>query len=124
MRFLSTRAHGMLDWFMGPLLILAPFLLDLDRSNAEGLVPLVLGIAMVVLTFFTDYEMGVVRRIPMPTHLAMDAASGALLALSPWLFGFSDRVWAPHLILGLIEMGTSFMTQRQPAHRAHSTARR
>jgi hypothetical protein len=38
-----------------------------------------------------------------------------LLALSPWLFGFSDYVWQPHLIVGLLEIGTSLMTRRIPA---------
>jgi hypothetical protein len=40
-------------------------------------------------------------------HLAMDAASGALLASSPWLFGFTKegpRHWLPHLLAGATEM--------------------
>jgi hypothetical protein len=124
MRFISTRAHGMLDWLMGALLLALPYLIGLDRDSAEGLLPMVLGLATILLTFFTNYELGVVRRVPVPTHLAIDAANGALLALSPWLFGFSNRVWMPHLILGLVELGTSFMTQLRPADRAQTTGKR
>ena len=43
----------------------------------------------------------------MPLHLAMDAASGALLASSPWLFGFAKeglRHWLPHVLAGATEM--------------------
>jgi hypothetical protein len=36
-----------------------------------------------------------------PRRGGIDVASGALLALSPWLFGFADRVFCPHLIVGL-----------------------
>jgi hypothetical protein len=50
----------------------------------------------------------------MSVHLFLDAAGGILLAASPWLFGFADEVWVPHLVLGLIELGTALMTQREP----------
>jgi hypothetical protein len=53
-------------------------------------------------SLFTNYELGLVGLIGMPAHLGMDAASGLLLAASPWLFGFSDVVWAPHLVLGRV----------------------
>jgi hypothetical protein len=39
----------------------------------------------------------------MPTHLAMDAASSALMAASPWLFGFTDK--GPHYRLSYMVMG-------------------
>jgi hypothetical protein len=68
------------------------------------------------------------RRISMPTHLMLDLGGGVLLALSPWLFGFSEYVWQPHLIVGLLEIGTSLMTRRIPdtGHQAshHSTTGR
>ncbi len=35
----------------------------------------------------TDFELGAVKAIPMPVHLMLDAASGALLAGAPWLRG-------------------------------------
>jgi hypothetical protein len=59
------------------------------------------GLAATAYSLITDYEFGVVRIIPMPAHLAMDAASGLLLAASPWLFGFGagghvagSRTWS------------------------------
>jgi hypothetical protein len=119
---MSTRAHGMMDWVMGPVLIALPFALGLDIGRPEGWIFLALGIGMLLLTAFTDYELGLVRKIPMPTHLTMDAVAGALLAVSPWLFGFSDRIWVPHLLFGLIELGTSFMTQRKPTSARHRSA--
>ncbi len=121
MRIIPTRIHGMLDYLVGALLIAAPWLFDFDRGGAETLVPVLLGVSTLVYSLFTDYELGAVRRIPMRTHLNLDLASGILLAASPWLFGFADYVWQPHLIVGLIEIGTVLMSRSVPESRAHGS---
>ena len=54
----------------------------------------------------------------MPVHLGLDAAAGLLLAASPWLFGFAEFVYLPHLILGILEMGAALMTETTPARTA------
>ncbi len=43
--------------------------------------------------------------------MAADVAWGALLTLSPWLFGGSDRVLWPHLVAHLREAGAWSMTR-------------
>jgi hypothetical protein len=45
----------------------------------------------------------------------LDYASGVLLAASPWLFGFADYVWEPHLILGILEIGAAMFTKTIPS---------
>ncbi len=114
MRVIPTRVHGMMDYLIGVLLIAAPWLFNFDRGGAETWVPVILGAGVILYSLFTDYELGAMRRISMPTHLMLDLGGGVLLALSPWLFGFSDYVWQPHLIVGLLEIGTSLMTRRIP----------
>ncbi|HEV7331511.1 MAG TPA: SPW repeat protein, partial [Flavisolibacter sp.] len=93
MRFIETKTHGYLDYIMGALLIAAPWLFGFDRGGAETWVPVILGISMIGLALVTDYEMGATRKVSMRTHLTIDLISGALLAVSPWLFGFADYVW-------------------------------
>jgi hypothetical protein len=112
----------MLDYLIGALLIAAPWLFGFDRGGAETWVPVVLGAGVILYSLVTDYELGAVRRLPMPTHLALDMGGGALLAVSPWLFGFADAVWEPHLLVGLIEIGTAMMTQRVPTGRQQRKA--
>jgi hypothetical protein len=114
MRVIPTRVHGMMDYLIGVLLIAAPWLFNFDRGGAETWVPVLLGASVILYSLFTDYELGAMRRISMPTHLMLDLGGGVLLAISPWLFGFSDYVWQPHLIVGLLEIGTSLMTRRVP----------
>lgn len=111
MRFISTRVHGMLDYAMGGLLIVAPWLFGFADGGAETWVPVILGAGAIAYSLFTDYELGAVRRIPMGTHLGLDAGAGVLLAASPWLFGFAEFVYLPHLVLGLVEIGAALSTR-------------
>ena len=110
---ISSRTHGYIDYAMGILLIVAPWLLGFADGTAAQWVPVVLGIVMLGQAVMTDYELGLMRVIPFSVHLGMDFALGVLLAASPWLFGFSGRVYWPHLILGLAEIGVAAMTSRR-----------
>lgn len=117
MRFIPTRVHGVIDYMMGVLLIIAPWLFRFAEGGAETWLPVVLGSAVIVYSLMTNYELGVAGVLSMPAHLWMDGIGGALLAISPWLFGFADVVWAPHLVLGLVEIGAALMTHTVPRHR-------
>ena len=114
MRFIPTRVHGMLDYGVGALLIVVPYLLGFADGTAAQWVPQLLGLVAIGGALMTDYELGVMRVIPMPVHLGIDIASGALLALSPWLFGFADRVFWPHLIVGIMEIAAGLTTRTVP----------
>jgi hypothetical protein len=102
---------------MGVLLIASPWLFDFARGGAETWVPVVLGAGAIVYSLMTDYEYSISRKLSMSTHLALDLWSGIFLAASPWIFGFDDYVYLPHLVLGILEIGASLMTVRTPATR-------
>jgi hypothetical protein len=104
----------MLDYTMGIILIIAPWLFQFGRGGAETWIFIILGAAVIFYSLLTNYELGAVRILSMPTHLWLDGISGALLALSPWLFGFADLVYLPHLIFGLLEIGAAVMTETTP----------
>lgn len=110
MKVISTRVHGMMDYALGLLLIIAPWLLGFAEGGAETWIPVILGVGIILYSLMTDYEMGAVKTISMKGHLWLDGIGGLFLALSPWLFGFDEIVYLPHLILGLIEIGTALMT--------------
>lgn len=114
MGYLSTRMHGLADYGVGVLLILAPYIFGFATGGIEQLLPMLLGLGVIVYSMLTRYEWGLLPIIGMPAHLALDIGGGLLLAVSPWLFGFADIVWAPHLIVGLIEIGTAAATSRHP----------
>lgn len=114
MRFLSTQAHGILDYIIGAVLIAAPFLFGFATGGAEMWVPILLGAVILVQALMTDYEMGVYPALPMSTHLTVDIVVGLALAVSPWLFAFSEQVWIPHLAVGLLVIGAGLVTKLEP----------
>lgn len=121
MRFISTKTHGVLDYLVGIILIAAPWVLGFARQGPETWVPVVLGAGAIVYSLMTHYELGVIKVISMRTHLGLDMMSGVFLALSPWIFGFNDVVYLPHLLLGIAELGASLMTDPVPytSNRTH-----
>ena len=123
MRFIPTRVHGMLDYASGLLLIVAPYLLGFADGTAAQYIPQALGAGILLMSLITDYEFSLAKLVPMPVHLGVDVAGGLLLAASPWLFGFADRVYWPHLILGLAEIGAGLMTRTAPDARTGAELR-
>ena len=123
MRILPTRVHGMIDYVFGLILLVGPYLLGFANGGAAQYVPQVLGLAIIGMSLITDYELSLARLVPMPVHLGIDMLGGVLLLASPWLFGFSNQVVWPHVILGLIEIGTAAMTETRSGTRGLSTSR-
>lgn len=115
MRFIPTRFHGILDYIVGLVLILAPWLFDFSDNSYATWTIVIAGIVVLGQTIFTDFEVGMVKKIPMPTHLMMDFGLGVILALSPWMFNFADQVYLPHLIAGIFSIIASLTTHRVPS---------
>jgi hypothetical protein len=115
MRFISPRNHTILGFIVGIVLILAPNIFGFsDVGGAAVAVPRILGIIAILSELTVQGSFSGFGMIPMSAHLVMDAIMGIFLALSPWLFGFSDNgtnAWLPHLIVGVLLIGSSLMTQ-------------
>ena len=108
MRVIPSKIHGIADYLVGILLILAPTLFGFaDEGDAQVWIPRILGIATIVMSLMTDYEWGIIKVIPFQMHLAMDAAQSIILLASPFLFGFIDEPaneWLPHIVVAIGEM--------------------
>jgi hypothetical protein len=111
---INTRMHGVIDYLMGLGLILVPFLFNFgEQSSAALWVPVALGIVVLLASLITRYELSVAKVIPMQLHLLADVFVGLVLAASPWLFGFADQMWVPHVVLGILEVGIALLTKRR-----------
>jgi hypothetical protein len=118
-RPIPSRTHAMLDYPLGLLLILSPWIFGFsDVGGIAVALPVVVGAVALVQSLMTDWELSVVDIVPLPIHLSMDVVAGALLALSPFIFGFSDEganAWLPHLLAGIGLVGAGLLTQRERA---------
>ncbi len=114
LRVIPTSVHGMIDYAVGGALYATPALLGLNEVRASGRTLRLASGAAIASSLLTDYELGVVKLVPMPAHLALDAMSGALIAASPWLFGFAKngpRHWLPHALMGTTEVLVALMSK-------------
>jgi hypothetical protein len=119
MKVLPTRVHGMLDYPVGLLLLLAPNLFGFAHLDGPAVwVPRVIGVLSLVQSLMTRYELGLIKVLPMRMHLMVDYIAGVLLAASPWLFGFYDpanqNIWVPHVIAGIALFLVTLMTESEP----------
>lgn len=101
---ITTRTHAVIDYAVGILLIAAPFILGFATGGPEQWVPMVLGAATIVYSLLTRYEFSVVKAIPYRTHLVIDAVAGLFLLASPWLLGYAEVIWWPHVLVGILEL--------------------
>lgn len=109
---ISIRTHAIIDYVVGIVLILAPYIFGFATGGPAQWVPMLLGAAIIIYSLMTRYDLALVHVIPFGVHLGLDAAGGLLLLVSPWLFGFSDVIWWPHVVVGLAELGVVAMTNR------------
>jgi hypothetical protein len=124
MKIFSTKVHGVMDYLMGVILIAVPWLFNFARGGAETWVPVILGTATILYSLITDYEYSVAKVISMRTHLNLDLFSGIFLAASPWVFGFKEFVYLPHLILGILEVVAVLMSESVPSTSTNRTTHR
>ncbi len=113
MRFLPTSVHGAIDYLWGVALLAAPWLFGFADVTAATWTAVVFGAGAILYSMLTAYELGVLRLLPMSLHLMLDGAAGALLAASPFLLGFSDRVYLPHVLFGLFSVVASLVTRME-----------
>jgi len=125
-RFVPTSVHGIFDYIGGILLIAAPFVFGFYSVGGVAVIlPMVLGVGLILYSLLTNYERGIpaLKFIPMPVHLVFDFVAAALLAVSPFLFGFwnlAPNVWLPHVIAGVGVILLVLVSQTHPQARARA----
>ncbi len=120
MRFIPTRFHAPLDYIVGAVLIAAPWIFQFSEHGAATVISIVLGIGLIAYSLFTNYELGVWKVAPMSVHNLIDIVAGAVLAASPWIFGFADEgtnVWVPFVVIGVAAIFLGLTTKQLGGYR-------
>jgi hypothetical protein len=116
MRFIPTKFHAPLDYIVGAVLIAGPWIFQYSDSGAATAISVVLGIGLIAYSLVTNYELGVWKIAPMAVHNLIDIVAGALLAVSPWLFGYADdgaNFWVPFVFIGVAAIFLGLTTKQQ-----------
>jgi hypothetical protein len=82
MRFISTKAHGIIDYLVGFSLLIFPFYFEFNGSSRYFVIAL--GASVLLYSALTDYEFGAIRYLRVRFHLFMDF----ILAVALVLFSF------------------------------------
>jgi hypothetical protein len=98
MKLLSPATHGVLDYALVALFLLAPTLFGF-AGIAETLC-YALAAVHLVMTLCTAFPLGVVKLIPFPVHGALELAVAVGLVIAPWLLAFDAVTWARNFYVG------------------------
>ncbi len=113
---IGSLLHGALDYLTGTSLVAASRLPTLTGSFA-GRALLAAGANHLAYSLVTDYELGVVRKLPYKAHLAIDAVAAlGLVAAGATRKDPFDR-YVP-IGVGLYELGAVLMSDPQGGGRA------
>ena len=110
MKFIEPRVHGFIDYFIGSLLVVGPTLFNFENA-IEVFIPTIFGVIEITFSLLTRYEFGLFPVMSMRQHVRLDMITGALLAASPWIFGFAGYIWQPHVALGGLQMLVALFTR-------------
>lgn len=108
---ISTKMHAVIDYLMGVLLVLLPFILDL-QAEVPTIILFTVGGGTIFYSLFTNYEISFAKVLSMKTHLTIDLFSGIFLVAAPWIFGFANEVNWLFPALGTFEVLVSLLTRR------------
>ncbi|HEU4327916.1 MAG TPA: hypothetical protein VFS21_32570 [Roseiflexaceae bacterium] len=113
MKLFSTKTHGVLDYLTAGGLLVLPRALGWSDKLTTALSIAALG--TVAYSALTRYELGLLKTLPMPAHLALDALSGALFCAAPLLLPDEDAgVRGALLGIGLFELSAALLTEPEP----------
>jgi uncharacterized membrane protein YtjA (UPF0391 family) len=115
MKVVPKFYHGILDYLCGLLLLIAPNILGFSGvGGTAAWVPRIVGLLIVLQAMTTDYELGLMKIIPISMHLMTDYVVGIFMVLSPFLFGFYNDSGAATILMiamGLVAVAAAYMTQ-------------
>ena len=113
---ISPNTHAMIEPLMAVLLIASPWIFGFSDVDDAKTIAIVVGAIMLVAGAMTQWRYSLVKLIPLRTHMATDLLLGAVLILSPFVFGFSDEGGATRfmIIFGALELFTALSTRWDP----------
>lgn len=110
---IPLNLHAALEPLIAVVIIAAPWVFQFSATDSATVICVLVGVTMLLVGSTTDWRMSLVRLIPLRLHLMGDLALGAVLILSPLVFGFADEGGPTRfmVIAGVLELMTALMTR-------------
>jgi hypothetical protein len=109
---ISRKLHGVIDYAIGLILVVAPKLFQFGDQNIAASVSVVLGLMTILYSLLTDYELGVVRMIPYAGHRLFDFVAGVAMLGAFIHFNLPGRAGAVLFAAGAVQIASLFFTRR------------
>ena len=87
MRFIPPRVHGYFDYFYVVAFLAGPSLFGF--SGLPAILCYIFAVPAFVLPIFTRFPLGLVPLVPLKFHIVAEPIQSTVLALLPWILGFS-----------------------------------
>ena len=112
---LPVRIHGVLDYAVAAVLILAPLALGFAATSvASAVVSIAAGVGLLGYSLLTDYGLSFRRAIPWRVHLLLDAAAGVALVAAPFVLGFDGVPRSFLIAVGVADLVVAAISRRDP----------
>jgi hypothetical protein len=119
MKIINTRLHGILDYLFAIILVL-PWVRGFAEDSGDTWMLAAVGGFILFASILTDYELGLIKILPMRFHLFLDVLVALFLMASPWLFGVYNYIlWWP-FVLGAAGLLIALLTHPVAYRRSRS----
>lgn len=107
---IPIKAHGIVDYATGLLLVLSPLFLPYPDNPMKG-IAMFAGVTILLYSAMTDYPLALLRFVPFPVHRAIDLLIGGGLAFAPIHFAVYGWPAVLFVALGGLLIVMSFFTR-------------
>lgn len=113
--FISSKFHSFFGYILAAVTLASPWLFHFWSVGGAALgLPIFIGWTQLIMSVFTNNEGGAIKVFPVQLHLILDTFTGFILLVAPFLWGFCDKVYLPHLLLGLATFSLGLFTKPSP----------
>jgi hypothetical protein len=121
-KVVPVMVHGIIDYVVGVILLIAPFILGFSNETVPTVISMVIGALVIIVSLLTDYPLSAAKLIPVRIHSAADYLVGILLIILPLILYIGvTTALVLHLVLGIAAIVVSLITnyygsvQQRPA---------
>jgi hypothetical protein len=111
----SLKNHNLLDYALGAVLIVVPWLFGFASVSSARSLFILCGGALLLYSAVTNSHYSFTKALPLGLHMTLDTIIGLALMLGPGLFGYRSEItggqYAVHLVFGLAIVASVALTK-------------